>query len=219
MKGAICKNHCLGRSLYIHGVPGTWHTMTVHRVLKNLRAEVNIGRMRVYNFVEVNGLKLASPENIYRVIYEALSGHRVGWKKAISIFNERFSEGAKIIKEENRPCILLVDELDLLLTRKQSVLYNIFDWPTKSESKLIIIGIANTIGLLEKFLRRISSRMGIQRLCFVYNQYSSRVGPSTVRSAEVKVNKSRQESMSAYKIAEGLCEYGELPLHTRSVGD
>lgn len=166
IKGAICNDHCLGRCLYIHGVPGTGKTMTVHTVLKNLRAEVDIGRMRAYNFVEVNGLKLSSPENIYRVIYEALSGHRVGWKKALSILNERFSEGTKISKEANRPCILLVDELDLLLTRNQSVLYNIFDWPTKSESKLIVIGIANTMDLPEKFLPRISSRMGIQRLCF-----------------------------------------------------
>lgn len=56
-----------------------------------------------------------------QVIYEALSGHRVGWKKALGILNERFSEGAKIGKEVNRPCILLIDELDLLLTRNQSV--------------------------------------------------------------------------------------------------
>ncbi|KAI0493122.1 hypothetical protein KFK09_027398 [Dendrobium nobile] len=166
IKGAICEDHCLGRCLYIHGVPGTGKTMTVLTVLKNLRTEVDAGKMRPYCFVEVNGLKLSSPENIYRVIYEALSGHRVGWKKALNILNELFSEGTKIGKEENRPCVLLIDELDLLLTRNQSVLYNIFDWPTKPDSKLIVIGIANTMDLPEKFLPRISSRMGIQRLCF-----------------------------------------------------
>ncbi|XP_020590675.1 origin of replication complex subunit 1-like isoform X2 [Phalaenopsis equestris] len=166
IKGAVCEDHCLGRCLYIHGVPGTGKTMTVLTVLKNLRAEVDAGRMRPFCFVEVNGLKLSSPENIYRVIYEALSGHRVGWKKALSILNERFSEGTKIGKEENRPCVLLVDELDLLLTRNQSVLYNILDWPTKPDSNLIIIGVANTMDLPEKFLPRISSRMGMQRLCF-----------------------------------------------------
>ncbi|KAG0485497.1 hypothetical protein HPP92_009576 [Vanilla planifolia] len=166
IKGAMCGEQCLGRCLYIHGVPGTGKTMTVLAVLRNLRVEVDAGRMQPYCFVEVNGLKLASPENIYRVIYEALSGHRVGWKKALNLLNERFSKGSNVGKEDNRPCILLVDELDLLLTRNQSVLYNILDWPTKPNSKLIVIGIANTMDLPEKLLPRISSRMGIQRLCF-----------------------------------------------------
>ncbi|GKV22250.1 hypothetical protein SLEP1_g32132 [Rubroshorea leprosula] len=166
IKGAICDDQCLGRCLYIHGVPGTGKTMSVLAVLRNLKSEVDAGRIRPYCFVEVNGLKLASAENIYRVIYEALSGHRVNWKKALHLLNERFSEGKKTGKEDDRPCILLIDELDLLVTRNQSVLYNILDWPTKPHSKLIVIGIANTMDLPEKLLPRISSRMGIQRLCF-----------------------------------------------------
>ncbi|XP_059665256.1 origin of replication complex subunit 1A-like [Cornus florida] len=166
IKGAICDDQCLGRCLYIHGVPGTGKTMSVLAVMRHLRSEVDAGSIKPYCFVEINGLKLASPENIYRVIYEALSGHRVSWKKALHLLNERFSTGSKSGKEDNRPCILLIDELDLLVTRNQSVLYNILDWPTKPNSKLVVIGIANTMDLPEKLLPRISSRMGIQRLCF-----------------------------------------------------
>ncbi|XP_019098563.1 PREDICTED: origin of replication complex subunit 1B-like, partial [Camelina sativa] len=159
-------DQCLGRCMYIHGVPGTGKTISVLSVMKNLKAEVEAGNVNPYCFVEINGLKLASPENIYSVIYEALSGHRVGWKKALHSLNERFAEGKKIGKEDDKPCILLIDELDLLVTRNQSVLYNILDWPTKPNSKLIVLGIANTMDLPEKLLPRISSRMGIQRLCF-----------------------------------------------------
>ncbi|KAJ6409144.1 hypothetical protein OIU84_008776 [Salix udensis] len=137
VKGAICDNQCLGRCLYIHGVPGTGKTMSVLAVMRNLKSEVDEGSIRPYCFVDVNGLKLASPENIYRVIYEALTGHRVSWKKALHLLNERFSEGKRNGKEDDRPCILLIDELDLLVTRNQSVLYNILDWPTKPHSKLI----------------------------------------------------------------------------------
>ncbi|XP_061337939.1 origin of replication complex subunit 1A-like [Gastrolobium bilobum] len=166
IKGAICDNQCLGRCLYIHGVPGTGKTMSVLAVMRSLRSEVDAGNIKPYCFVEINGLKLASAENIYRVIYEALNGHRVSWKKALHLLNERFVEGKKTGEEADRPCILLIDELDLLVTRNQSVLYNILDWPTKPHSKLIVIGIANTMDLPEKLLPRISSRMGIQRLCF-----------------------------------------------------
>ncbi|KAL3718635.1 hypothetical protein ACJRO7_003716 [Eucalyptus globulus] len=166
IKGALCQDQCLGRCLYIHGVPGTGKTMTVLSVMRNLRSEVDAGRIRPYCFVDINGLKLASPENIYKVIYEALTGHRVSWRKALQLLNERFSDGKYIGRDDDRPCVLLIDELDLLLTRNQSVLYNILDWPTKPHSKLIVIGIANTMDLPEKLLPRISSRMGIQRLCF-----------------------------------------------------
>ncbi|KAG8389011.1 hypothetical protein BUALT_Bualt02G0185000 [Buddleja alternifolia] len=165
IKGAICDEQCLGRCLYVHGVPGTGKTMSVLTVMRNLKSEVDAGTIRPYCFVEINGLKLASPENIYSVIYEGLSGHRVGWKKALNFLNERFSDENKCAKD-TKPCILLIDELDLLVTRNQSVLYNILDWPTKPNSKLIVIGIANTMDLPEKLLPRISSRMGIQRLCF-----------------------------------------------------
>ncbi|PIA58745.1 hypothetical protein AQUCO_00500589v1 [Aquilegia coerulea] len=166
IKGAICDDQCLGRCLYIHGVPGTGKTMSVLSVMRNLRSEVDAGSIKPYCFIEINGLRLGSPENIYKVIYEAISGHRVGWRKALQLLNERFSDDNKLGKEDNQPCVLLIDELDLLVTRNQSVLYNILDWPTKPHSKLVVIGIANTMDLPEKLLPRISSRMGIQRLCF-----------------------------------------------------
>ncbi|XP_076934868.1 origin of replication complex subunit 1A-like [Bidens hawaiensis] len=171
IKGAICDDQCLGRCLYIHGVPGTGKTMSVLAVMRSLWSEVDAGIVKPYSFVEINGLKLAAPENIYRVIYEALTGHRVSWKKALNLLNDKFSNGAISSKDDDRPCILLIDELDLLVTRNQSVLYNILDWPTKPNSKLIVIGIANTMDLPEKLLPRISSRMGIQRLCFAPYNY------------------------------------------------
>ncbi|RZC92035.1 hypothetical protein C5167_027924 [Papaver somniferum] len=162
VKGAVSIDQCLGRCLYIHGVPGTGKTMSVLPATRNLRSEVDAGSIRSFCFAEVNGLKLASPENIYRVICEKLSGHRVSWKKALSLLNERFSDNSEV--HSSQPCVLLIDELDLLVTRNQSVIYNILDWPTKLYSKLVVIGIANTMDLPEK--PRISSRMGIQQLCF-----------------------------------------------------
>ncbi|WOK92752.1 origin of replication complex subunit 1-like [Canna indica] len=189
VKGAIAGDHCLGRCLYIHGVPGTGKTMCVLSAMRNLKSEVDAGTLRPYTFVEINGLKVASPENIYKVIYEALSGHRVGWKKALHLLNERFSNGSGVHKDERRPCVLLIDELDLLLTRNQSVLYNIFHWPTEPHSKLVIIGIANTMDLPEKLLPRISSRMGIQRLCF---------GPYTYQQLQ-EIISSRLKGLDAFE--------------------
>lgn len=46
--------------------------MSVLSVMRNLRSEVDAGTLRPYTFVEINGLKLASPENIYKVGYLSL---------------------------------------------------------------------------------------------------------------------------------------------------
>ncbi|XP_019155324.1 PREDICTED: origin of replication complex subunit 1A-like isoform X4 [Ipomoea nil] len=137
------------------------HNLLNRRQLPAHPLAANSRKGRIFGLQKIGAKKI--PEH---VIYEALNGHRVGWKKALKLLNERFSNGTERGKEDNRPCILLIDELDLLVTRNQSVLYNILDWPTKPHSRLIIIGIANTMDLPEKLLPRISSRMGIQRLCF-----------------------------------------------------
>lgn len=41
--------------------------MTVLAVMRKLKSEVDAGNLRPYCFVDINGLKLASPDNIYRV--------------------------------------------------------------------------------------------------------------------------------------------------------
>ena len=58
------------------------------------------------------------------------------------------------------PTVLLADELDLLWTRKQTVLYNLFDWPTRQHAKLIVLAVANTMDLPEKvMMNKVSSRL------------------------------------------------------------
>ena len=46
------------------------------------------------------------------------------------------------------PTLLLVDELDLMCTsRKQKVLYHLMDWPSLPHSKVVVLGVANTMDL------------------------------------------------------------------------
>jgi origin recognition complex subunit 1 len=96
------------------------------------------------------------------------------------LLDARFSGGAKA--RERQTVVLLVDELDYLVTRKQTVppppphahphlttmqvLYNLFDWPTRPHSNLVVIGIANTMDLDERLLKRIASRLGLTKIQF-----------------------------------------------------
>ncbi len=55
---------------------------------------------------------------------------------------------------------VLVLQLDLLWTRKQDVMYNIFDWPSKQQARLIVLAVANTMDLPERIMmKRVASRL------------------------------------------------------------
>lgn len=54
-----------------------------------------------------------------------------------------------------------MDELDQLITSKQDVVYNFFNWPTLTASRLIVIAVANTMDLPERVMTgRVRSRLG-----------------------------------------------------------
>ena len=44
---------------------------------------------------------------------------------------------------------------------KQTVLYNMFNWPTLPNSRLIVVAIANTMNLADMLPNKIQSRVGI----------------------------------------------------------
>ena len=58
--------------------------------------------------------------------------------------------------------IVMMDELDQLLTTKQDVIYNFFNWPTIAQSKLIVLAVANTMDLPTRVMSgKVRSRMGM----------------------------------------------------------
>jgi origin recognition complex subunit 1 len=60
-----------------------------------------------------------------------------------------------------------MDELDQLVTKNQSVMYNFFNWPGLRHSRLIVLAVANTMDLPERTLsNKISSRLGLHRITF-----------------------------------------------------
>lgn len=67
---------------------------------------------------------------------------------------------------------MLVDELDQLWTKKQNILYHLFDWPNRPNARLIVLSIANTMDLPERMMTaKIQSRLGLRRLPFQAYKY------------------------------------------------
>ncbi|KXN69716.1 P-loop containing nucleoside triphosphate hydrolase protein, partial [Conidiobolus coronatus NRRL 28638] len=145
--------------VYISGVPGTGKTATVRSAIKELQQK----RKAPLKFLELNGMKLSEPSQAYVELWKLISGKEVTPKHALDLLNAHFSD--KTLKKEK--ILVIMDELDVLMTRKQDVIYHFFDWPYKFNSNLIVVAIANTMDLPERLLHhKVSSRLGSARINF-----------------------------------------------------
>ncbi|KAI0034757.1 P-loop containing nucleoside triphosphate hydrolase protein [Vararia minispora EC-137] len=163
-----------GGCIYISGVPGTGKTATVHAVVRELKRMATNNEVNPFTYVEINGLRIPEPSAAYGILWEALSGHdvttlgplRIGAKEALKNLTRHFSSGGRS-GPGKYACIVLMDELDQLMTVKQDVVYNFFNWPTLVDSKLVVLAVANTMDLPERVMTgRVRSRLGMIRINF-----------------------------------------------------
>lgn len=166
-------------SLFVAGPPGTGKTASVCSVIETLKREQAEGKIGVFDVVYLNGLEMRHPFDAYVQLWKAISKNKetCSAPKALAnleiyLTNKSNNSKPEEAKDEHRRTIVLVmDEVDYLQTRKETVLYNIFEWPhrgyrCKSRAQLIVIGISNTMNLPEKLNARMQSRLGRQRCMF-----------------------------------------------------
>jgi len=174
-----------GACVFISGVPGTGKTATVLQVIRHLQAKADDGQLPPFDFVELNGMRLTDPNNAYPTLWESLTGkratvaqagtHRLNKNKCgpqQSVLNTPYvadllDKHFSTPNPRRHSCVVLMDEMDLLVTRKQNVIYNLFDWPSRKHARLLVIAVANTMDLPERQLAsRVSSRLGLSRITF-----------------------------------------------------
>ncbi len=114
-------------------------------VIRTLQRSCDDGELPNFQFIEINGMRLTEPNQLYAQLWKSLSGAKVTTEHAKNLLEKRFTTPSS--GKKNQTTVVLVDELDLLWNRKQSVLYNIFEWPNSVHSKLVILAIANTMDL------------------------------------------------------------------------
>lgn len=90
----------------------------------------------------LNCINFATPTDLYNAILSGLLGKHSGRKSAFSQLSHYFMNADSLT-------VLVLDEMDTLLTRKSTEFYNVTEWCSEG-GKLCIIGIANTISFPQK---------------------------------------------------------------------
>lgn len=148
-------------SLYVSGPPGTGKTASLFKIMRqsDLKSKLKI--------VYINCTSMKSAAAIYAKIIQEL---------AITNVTKSGKNGKAIIERyltsKKSMLLLVLDEIDQLESKKQSVLYSIFEWPSIPDSKLILVGIANALDLTDRILPRLQARCELKPMLMHFKPYT-----------------------------------------------
>jgi origin recognition complex subunit 1 len=143
-------------------------------VISDFQREQSMGGMSGFDFISLNCMEMRDPFEAYVKLWTQLEGEcsRCNAETSASRLEAYFTgKLATQVSRKSRVSVVLLDEIDYLVTKKQSVLYNFFDWPTRSmetqsDRRLVVIGVSNTLNLPERLHPRVQSRIGSKRIFF-----------------------------------------------------
>lgn len=140
-----------GGIVYVSGVPGSGKTYTISRLLDSQ----NVPHL----FLNVTAFR--TRREIYKYMLTGLSCIDSLNGSYLSQLRDHFTRC-------NALHVVVVDEVDLLVSKKQEILYNVFDMPYLDGSKLLLFLVSNTMDLPERlFEPKVCSRIGKKRINFV----------------------------------------------------
>lgn len=162
-------NNNTSDSLYISGPPGTGKTAQIEISLNHVMKEigkavsVNVSQVGLYRarLVKMNCMSISKPENVFHEIFCAMESHEGQPKKSYN--KKKTADDVFLLlttKCDIDTTILLLDEMDYLITKDQQVLFQLFNFASRQKShiltnKLVLIGISNALDLTDKFLPRL----------------------------------------------------------------
>lgn len=141
------KNKTSG-SLYVSGQPGTGKTACMSKILGS--EEYSQKFKKVY----INCTSVHSIGSIYKKICTELNIKVDGIKTE----KDFLTTIEKFLSTNHKMILMVLDEVDQLIGKKQSILYSIFEWPAMKNSKIVLIGIANALDLTDRMLTRLNTK-------------------------------------------------------------
>ncbi|XP_057954707.1 cell division control protein 6 homolog B isoform X2 [Malania oleifera] len=142
-------------SLYVCGCPGTGKSLLMDKVKQLLIDWTKEAGFQPPDVLAVNCTSLTTTSEIFSKIL----GKRQPRKKInASISPLQHLQKLYALKQQTtgmKMMVIIVDELDYLITKDRAVLHDLFMLTTLPFSRCILIGVANAIDLADRFLPRL----------------------------------------------------------------
>ncbi|CAN0533149.1 unnamed protein product [Ectocarpus sp. 12 AP-2014] len=181
-----------GGSLYLCGVPGTGKTQTMAHV----RAEVEEkfskqGHIPAPAFHAFTGTEFTSPNAMHGALWRAINGARggeegIGTEKKL---DNKLKFWQKKPTATSPMLVVVLDEIDQLMTENRQVLRKLFQWADAPKSRLVLVGLANSLDFNISFsgLKKAPQRLLFQSYtpedlaCILTERVGSTVHPSAIQ--------------------------------------
>jgi len=147
---ARCSTDHPGGCLYVSGPPGTGKSAMVTKITDEVASESKSIR-KAY----INCMSIKSSKDLYITLLDQLAVEEALIEADLIAALQRLF----IRKKPTTDVYLVVlDEIDHILTLDPESLYRVFEWSLQPTSRLTLVGIANALDLTDRFLPRLKSR-------------------------------------------------------------
>ncbi|KAK3819896.1 MAG: P-loop containing nucleoside triphosphate hydrolase protein, partial [Benniella sp.] len=141
-------------SLYISGQPGTGKTALLKEIMYEMAPKLDAVKHDVKS-VFINCMTIQQPRAVYQRVMQELGRTLDSTKQdPVKAMEELVLEPSKKVVMY----VVVLDEIDHLLTKNQDVLYKLFEWCSIEGSRLVLFGIANALDMTDRFLPRLKAR-------------------------------------------------------------
>lgn len=139
-----------GGCLYVSGPPGTGKSAMVNEVTQEAAA-ASPAIKKAY----VNCMSIKTSKDLYITLLDQLAGDAEISETDVVVALQRIFVPKKKTKDV---FLVVLDEIDHILTLDLESLYRVFEWSLQKTSRLALVGIANALDLTDRFLPRLKSR-------------------------------------------------------------
>ncbi|KAI1142845.1 cell division control protein Cdc6 [Hypoxylon sp. FL0543] len=135
--------------IYVSGPPGTGKSAMVNEVTQEL------AEMGTVKKAYVNCMSIKSSKDLYGTLLDQVCDESDTPEGDAADTVQRLF----VPRRKSTDVFLVVlDEIDHILTLDLESLYQLFEWSMQKSSRLVLVGIANALDLTDRFLPRLKSR-------------------------------------------------------------
>ncbi|KAI0164683.1 cell division control protein [Xylariaceae sp. FL1272] len=144
-----CRTSNPNGCIYVSGPPGTGKSAMINEATQAIADAMPVKK------VYINCMSIKSSRDLYDSLLDQLSGTADVTQGDAAVALQKLLVPRK---KSTEVYLVILDEIDHILTLDMESLYKVFEWSMQKTSRLVLIGIANALDLTDRFLPRLKAR-------------------------------------------------------------